>query len=114
MEISLSVKKRTSCSTWFSSILSYLKPKSNVITPSCYIADVVIGHGSHPKRRRGDSVRFLRTDDLVRPLCGNSKVPDEVIVPLTACEERKEALAKAKHIGRSKSIKYQDVPSSSM
>ena len=73
-----------------SSNLSYLKPKSNVITPSCYITNIVVGHGSHPKRRRGDPVRLLGTDDLVGPLSGNAEVLDEVIVPLTACEERRK------------------------
>ena len=73
-----------------SSILSYLKPKSNVIAPGCYIPNVVIGHGSHPKRRRGDPVRLLGTDDLVRPLRCHSEVLDEVIVPFTACSQEKK------------------------
>ena len=74
-----------------SSILSYLKPKSYVITPSCYITNIVVGHGSHPKRRRGDPVRLLGTDDLVGPLSGYAEVLDEVVIPFTACEERREA-----------------------
>ena len=75
-----------------SSIVSYLKPKSNVIAPGCYIPNVVVGHGSHPKCRRGDPIRLLGTDDLVGPLLsGYAEVLDEVVIPFTACEERREA-----------------------